>query len=133
MKGSVVDYVVLLHANWCGWCKRLMPEWRKVKKQYATIDLEVTKYPEIRALFQVQSFPTIAIVRIHRSEQGHYRLLMKTFKTNGGERNARTISAWLEKSRLVSPKKAPRAPRFLGAIQKIHTLQRKRNSHAKLA
>ena len=62
--------LVLCHARWCGHCKKLMPEWKKVKQSNLVdsrglpvdvVDYEADDNKEAIKKYNVQGFPTILL------------------------------------------------------------------------
>ena len=55
--------MVMFYAPWCGHCKRLKPEWEKVKSEYqgnVTIhEVNCDENPEIAKTHNIQGFPTL--------------------------------------------------------------------------
>tara|TARA_R110002072_G_scaffold302273_2_gene484532 strand:+ start:656 stop:964 length:309 start_codon:yes stop_codon:yes gene_type:complete len=54
---------VLFYSNKCGWCKKMMPEWKKFKKEHSN-DLKITEveeseHPEIMKKYNITGFPTV--------------------------------------------------------------------------
>jgi thiol-disulfide isomerase/thioredoxin len=97
--------VLLLHADWCGHCQHLMPEWDKMEKEIKTpghplygkcnivkiessnIDNELPKYKKMthQKDIPVAGYPTIAMI-----SGGNLNLY-------GGERNSSAIANWIGK------------------------------------
>ena len=62
--GKIKDsHVVLYHSDGCGWCKKMMPEWKKFKKAHSNdikiIDVEAGENPHIMEQHNINGFPTI--------------------------------------------------------------------------
>jgi thiol-disulfide isomerase/thioredoxin len=61
--------LILLHANWCGYCKAMLPEWDKLEKTYkndSTIKIEKyeeSENPEVIKQFKVDGFPCIFLIK----------------------------------------------------------------------
>jgi thiol-disulfide isomerase/thioredoxin len=66
--------VTLYYANWCGHCKNMAPEWKKIKSELAndlgdintnicaTVEnFELKKYPELFQQLNIIGYPTIKI------------------------------------------------------------------------
>ncbi|AOA61338.1 hypothetical protein PP7435_CHR1-0470 [Komagataella phaffii CBS 7435] len=60
------DRFIAVTASWCGYCKRLHPEWEKLAKAFGNDDIvignvvtDVVEGENIKAKYKVQSFPTI--------------------------------------------------------------------------
>ena len=56
----------LFYAPWCGHCKRIMPEWEKLKAMYKdkgadiqVIRVDCDKHPDLAKRFDVSSYPTL--------------------------------------------------------------------------
>jgi len=99
MKKPVI--VGLVHANWCGHCQHLMPEWNKmeqhikndpklskkcdiVKIESEHVNNEIPKYENIiKKEIRVDGYPTIFLI-----EGGQ-------LKTYGGERTAEALGGWV--------------------------------------
>jgi len=95
--------VGLVHANWCGHCKQLMPEWNRmeenisknqkinnmckiVKIESEHINEELPKYTEMtkRKNIPVQGYPTIFMIKQNRMVDMY-----------GGERSAEALEQWI--------------------------------------
>lgn len=93
--------VGLVHANWCGHCQHLMPEWNKmehnikndqklnkkcdiVKIESENISNELPKYENmINEKIPIEGYPTIFLIKNRHIEK------------YGGERNAEAIGGWV--------------------------------------
>jgi thiol-disulfide isomerase/thioredoxin len=93
--------VGLVHANWCGHCQHLMPEWDKmenniknnpklntncniVKIESENISNELPKYEKmINGKIPVDGYPTIFLIKDNKIEK------------YTGERNAEAIGGWV--------------------------------------
>ena len=54
------DSVLIFYANWCGHCKKSMPEFIKVNKMNDKIILiDSDEYPDLIKKYKVNGFPTI--------------------------------------------------------------------------
>jgi thiol-disulfide isomerase/thioredoxin len=63
--------IILYHANWCGYCKRFIPEWDKLKEiiEAEKLDIKLDKYeeqeieknPKLLGDNKIQGWPTIVI------------------------------------------------------------------------
>ena len=64
--------LVLFHANWCGHCKKLMPEWKKLQDQYPehVTSVEADAHPKVIEAHGVQGFPTIKYLKSGLSNAG---------------------------------------------------------------
>lgn len=51
-------WFVLYHADWCGFCVRMMPEWKKLEKQNNHVNVAKIESANITAT-DIQSYPTI--------------------------------------------------------------------------
>jgi thiol-disulfide isomerase/thioredoxin len=88
--------VALIHANWCGHCKHMMPEWEKLDEQIGgRVDVRTIeqsqmdeKMPELQALvkggksIETGGFPTI--LKIVNGRVSYY----------SGNREANEMKAW---------------------------------------
>ena len=88
--------VALIHANWCGHCKHMLPEWEKMDKQIGKrVDVRTIeqsqmdeKMPELQALvkggqnIETGGFPTI--LKIVNGRVSYY----------SGNRTANEMKAW---------------------------------------
>jgi thiol-disulfide isomerase/thioredoxin len=93
--------VGLVHANWCGHCQHLMPEWNKmennikndpklntkcniVKIESEHVNNELPKYENmINEKIPVEGYPTIFLIKNKRIEK------------YGGERSAEALGGWV--------------------------------------
>jgi len=93
--------VGLVHANWCGHCQHLMPEWDKmennikndpklntkcdiVKIESENYNKEIPKYENmINQSIPVEGYPTIFLIKNRHIEK------------YGGDRTAEAISGWI--------------------------------------
>lgn len=93
--------VGLVHANWCGHCQHLMPEWNKmehnikndpklntkcdiVKIESENISNELPKYENmINEKIPVDGYPTIFLIKDKKIEK------------YGGERSAEALGGWV--------------------------------------
>jgi len=103
--------VLLIHANWCGHCQTLMPEWNKMKdllkdnKNVAVHEIEAGDANKEQKLddfskkhnrgekVSVKGFPTI--VRFENGEMTEFR----------GQRTAQELAKWAAKQKLSGGKK----------------------------
>jgi len=101
--------VGLVHANWCGHCQHLMPEWNKmennikndpklntkcniVKIESENVNNELPKYENmINEKIPVEGYPTIFLIK------------NKQIEKYGGERTAEALREWVASS--VNPQK----------------------------
>lgn len=57
--------IINVYANWCGWSKRLLPEWDKVEKHFmgnnnvSLRKVEENEDPELIQKLQIQGYPSI--------------------------------------------------------------------------
>ena len=64
-QNNTMPVVVMFHANWCGHCKKLMPEWIKFEKAYHgkkginVVKIESDEDKSLVKLHGVNGFPTI--------------------------------------------------------------------------
>ena len=56
---------VLFHSKSCGWCKKMMPEWKKFKKHHSNdlkiTEVEASENPELINNLNIKGFPTIIL------------------------------------------------------------------------
>ena len=77
--------IVLFHANWCGHCKKMMPEWEKFEKEFHgheginVINIE-SEQKDIMKKHDINGFPTIKYCPSGLNETGNT-------KTYDGDRN----------------------------------------------
>lgn len=104
-------WIVEFYAPWCGHCKNLVPEWKKLATALKGIvnvgAVDATKEDELSKKFGVQGFPTILAIS---------KNLPKPVSFEGGNRDAVALASWalaqtkeVVKSRLgvkTSPKKS---------------------------
>lgn len=80
-------HCVLFHSNNCGWCKKMMPEWKKFKKQHSKdlkiSEVEVNEDPELIKNLGIQGFPTIMLFENGKS------------KTHKGERTKDSLKQFV--------------------------------------
>ena len=93
----------LVHANWCGHCQHLMPEWNKmednisknsklnnkckiIKIESEHVNEELPKYAEMtkQKNIQVEGYPTIFMIKKDRMVEMY-----------GGERSAEALEKWI--------------------------------------
>lgn len=58
--------LMLLYADWCGHCKRMKPEWDKIKAEFPNncMDIESASITDAdRAKFKHKGFPSIYIIK----------------------------------------------------------------------
>ncbi len=88
--------VALIHANWCGHCQNMMPEWEKMSSQISgRADVRKIEQSEMDAKMpELQSF----VKGGNRIEAGGFPTILKI--VNGkvsyyaGDREARKMKAW---------------------------------------
>lgn len=106
------NFIMLLHADWCGHCQVFMKTWnsfvKKNLKKYQIIDIEHSMFSQIQSaaltpatktfvsLIQnlAQGFPTIVKVsKANKSTQGDSQSSVPTLKVNifNGNRNLREL------------------------------------------
>ena len=70
--------VCLFHSKSCGWCKKMMPEWKKFKKAHSgdlkITEVEASEDPETVQKHNINGFPTIVLFengkkRVHKGER----------------------------------------------------------------
>lgn len=70
--------MVLFHSKQCGWCKKMMPEWKKFKKDHSgdlkILEVEANEDPELIKNLGIQGFPTIMLFengkqKVHKGER----------------------------------------------------------------
>ena len=80
-------HCVLFHSNNCGWCKKMMPEWKKFKKHHSKdlkiSEVEVNEDPELIKNLGIQGFPTIMLFENGKS------------KTHKGERTKDSLKQFV--------------------------------------
>jgi thiol-disulfide isomerase/thioredoxin len=95
--------VGLVHANWCGHCQHLMPEWNKmedsisknsklnnkckiIKIESEHVNEELPKYAEMtkNKNIPVEGYPTIFMIKTDRNVEMY-----------GGERTAEALEKWV--------------------------------------
>eukprot|EP01059_Diplonema_ambulator_P022488 TRINITY_DN37793_c0_g1_i1.p1 TRINITY_DN37793_c0_g1~~TRINITY_DN37793_c0_g1_i1.p1 ORF type:complete len:209 (+),score=61.09 TRINITY_DN37793_c0_g1_i1:40-666(+) len=58
-------WFVLFYAPWCGWCKRIMPDWEQlatdVKQELTIAKVDATSSLLTSSRFDVQAFPTLIL------------------------------------------------------------------------
>lgn len=58
-KPTFVAFVV----SWCGYCKKLKPEWEKLEKEYTgsveVISIDCEKYKDLAKKYEISGYPTI--------------------------------------------------------------------------
>ena len=119
--------VCLVHANWCGHCQHLMPEWNKmeqniksdpkinskceiVKIESENIQNELPKYERlINDKIQVEGYPSIFLIKNNKIEKYN------------GERTATAIGGWVTGA----------TNRQLGGKKNMKTRKTKRKSSKK--
>ena len=61
------NWFVMFHAPWCGWCKRLSPDWdklaKKMKGEIVVAKVDATANQLTSARFGIQFFPTLVFLR----------------------------------------------------------------------
>jgi thiol-disulfide isomerase/thioredoxin len=103
--------VILIHANWCGHCQTLMPEWKKMKEiikndknihvhEIESSDAdkdhridEFNKKTKGGRKITVPGFPTI--VRLENGDISEYK----------GERTAEKLAKWARKEKMAGGKR----------------------------
>ena len=87
---NVVE-VINVYANWCGWSKRLLPEWDKVEKHFrgnnniSIRKIEENEDPELIQKLQIQGFPSI--FKLQNSEISEF--------PHNEKRTAENIIRWI--------------------------------------
>ena len=65
-------HCVLFHSKQCGWCKKMMPEWKKFKNQHSSdlkiSDVEVNQDPQLIKNLGIHGFPTIMLFENGKSK-----------------------------------------------------------------
>ena len=85
-------WFVLYHADWCGWCKKMMPDWEKLESKYngnkninlAKINSDQVKNVNIASNDEIRGYPTIKLYINGKSQD--YQ----------GERNTESFVQYLE-------------------------------------
>ena len=94
--GSKKPCLVLFHANWCGHCKKMKPEWDKFKKDnnasnsgVIALDVESDENKEVINKHGIKGFPTIKFFPngMNSSDESH---------SYSGQRTSSAIINWLE-------------------------------------
>ena len=71
-------HCVLFHSKSCGWCKKMMPEWKKFKNEHSKhlkiTEVEASEQPEIMEKHNITGFPTIILFdngtsKIHKGDR----------------------------------------------------------------
>lgn len=70
--------VCLFHSKNCGWCKKMMPEWKKFKKAHSgdlkITEVEASEDPDTIQKHNINGFPTIVLFNngkktVHKGER----------------------------------------------------------------
>ena len=70
--------VCLFHSKKCGWCKKMMPEWKKFKKAHSgdlkILEVEASEDPDTVQKHNINGFPTIVLFdngkkTVHKGER----------------------------------------------------------------
>ena len=71
-------HCVLFHSKNCGWCKKMMPEWKKFKKAHSgdlkITEVEASEDPDTIQKHNINGFPTIVLFdngkkTVHKGER----------------------------------------------------------------
>eukprot|EP00754_Rhynchopus_humris_P036320 Rhum_TRINITY_DN18470_c0_g1::Rhum_TRINITY_DN18470_c0_g1_i1::g.167285::m.167285 len=87
------NWFVMFHAPWCGWCKRLSPEWDKLAKkmqgEIVVAKVDATANQLTSARFGIQFFPTLVFLRqgkMYKYEGAKDLAAFEAFVTAGYEK-----------------------------------------------
>tara|TARA_B100000902_G_scaffold399984_1_gene474244 strand:+ start:5295 stop:5588 length:294 start_codon:yes stop_codon:yes gene_type:complete len=64
--------LLLFHANWCGHCKKMLPDWNKVKQEFPDRckDVEFSNITdEDKDKYKLKGYPSIFIVKGDKIEE----------------------------------------------------------------
>ena len=68
-------HIMLFHADWCGHCKKFMPEWMKFEEKHGN-NVKITKHEvsedgtsELAKKYKVQGFPTVIAKKNGKDQQ----------------------------------------------------------------
>ena len=71
-------HCVLFHSKQCGWCKKMMPEWKKFKKAHSgdlkISEVEASEDPDTINSLGIQGYPTIMLFengkkKVHKGDR----------------------------------------------------------------
>ena len=64
--------LVLFYADWCGYCKKMKPDWNKFKEKYPNNCEEYESEnitDDIRKKYTIQGYPTIIVVTFNNGKE----------------------------------------------------------------
>lgn len=76
--------LMLFHADWCGHCKKMKPDWEKVKKEFPgrCSDVESANITqEHRDKYNINGYPSIFIIKEDKVEEWKKGRTYDDFKT----------------------------------------------------
>ena len=76
--------LMLFHADWCGYCKKMKPDWDRASKEFPGRCIEVESEnitEEHRNKFSINGYPSIFIVRGETIEEWNRGRTFEDFKS----------------------------------------------------